>query len=111
MTAYRLEVTRRAEADADAIFDWIAQRSQEGAAKWHFAMLSALHSLTETPFSHSIAPEDELLAREIRQAVFKTRRGHPYRALFTVSEDTVHVLAIRGAGQDIATPDDLGTPN
>jgi len=70
-----------------------------------------LRSLTESPGGRARAPEAELVGRDVRQALFKTRRGRIYRVLFIVVDDMVHVVAIRGYGQDLATLDDLELPN
>lgn len=111
MKTYRLAVSRRADRDADAIYDWIAERSTEGAVHWFQALRATLRSLTNSPESHSRAPEAETVNRDIRQALFKTRRGRVYRVLFVVTEDTVHVVAVRGYGQDIAAPGELELPD
>ena len=111
MKTYRLAVSQRADQDADAIFDWITERSAEGAIHWFQALRTTLRSLTNSPESHSRAPEAETLGRDIRQAFFKTRRGRTYRVLFVVAEDIVHVVAVRGYGQDIATHGELELRN
>ena len=54
--------------------------------------------------------EADILDRDIRQALFKTWQGRLYRALFVIVEDAVHVVAVRGYGQDLATLDDLDIP-
>jgi len=111
MKAYRLAISRRADSDADEIYEWLAHRSLAGATRWYLALRKTLHSLTENPGSRGQAPEGELVGRDVRQALFKTRRGRIYRVLFIVVDDTVHVVAIRGYGQDLATLDDLELPN
>jgi hypothetical protein len=60
------------------------------------------------PKRHSRAPEADIIGPDVRQAVFKTRHGRLYRPLFVVSGDTVHVVAVRGFGQHLATLDELG---
>ena len=47
---------------------------------------------------------------EIRQRIFKTRRGLPYRILFVVRGDVIYLLHVRGPGQDLMAPEEmLGT--
>ena len=111
MKSYRIAVSRRTDADADSIYDWLAHRSLAGATRWFLALRTTLRGLTENPESHSRAPEADTVGRDIRQALFKTRRGRIYRVLFVVVDDTVHVVSIRGYGQDLATLDDLELPN
>ena len=54
-----------------------------------------------------LAPEDEFVDEEIRQAFFQTRRGQRYRVLFTVIDNEVRVLHIRGPHQRLLRPDEL----
>lgn len=54
-----------------------------------------------------LAPESENHRDEIRQRIFKTRRGLPYRILFVVRGDVIYLLHVRGPGQDIMAPDEM----
>jgi hypothetical protein len=54
-----------------------------------------------------LAPENGYGDAEIRDLVFKTRRGKQYRILFTICGDVVFVRHVRGFGQDLVSPDDL----
>lgn len=110
MAEYRVAVSSRAERDADKIYAWIASRSPDGASKWYSALRKMLHSLEQDPVRHARAPEAAALGLDIQQALFKTRYGHTYRALYTLFGDTVHVIAVRGAGEELATLDDVGLP-
>ena len=106
---YHVRPLRRARKDADAIVDWIAneRRSPQGAAAWLKAYDKALASLADWPESHGLAPEDEFDERELRQFLFKTRRGRTYRGIFTVSGNEVLILRVRGPGQRILEPDEI----
>lgn len=106
---HRVRVTRRARSDADAIVKWIADegRSPTGAAAWLKAYRTALASLAHWPESRSLAPEDEIEPRELRQLFFRMRRGKTYRGIFTIQNDEVLVLRIRGPGQRPLEPDEL----
>ncbi len=55
-----------------------------------------------------MAPENEHAEREVRQVLFKTRKGSVYRALYTVDGEHVYVLRVRGRGQAPVNPDELG---
>jgi hypothetical protein len=46
-----------------------------------------------------LAPESQDVEFEVRQALFKTRRGCVYRALFFIERSTVYILRVRGPGQ------------
>lgn len=59
----------------------------------------AVEQLEHTADGCSLAPENSLVNREIRQILFKTPRGRMYRMVFTIVGPDVRVLAIRGPGQ------------
>ena len=44
---------------------------------------------------------------DVRQALFKTRRGRVYRALFLLEGSDVYLLRVRGPGQASLQPDEL----
>ena len=92
-------VTARAEADLQALGDWLHERSPDGARRWTNAASAALTGLRENPRRHSFAPENDHSDREIRNALFKTRRGRVYRAIFYIGGNTVVVTHIRGPHQ------------
>jgi plasmid stabilization system protein ParE len=98
-------VTRQAEADVDSIVTWLADRSQSGARSWYQAFQAALDWLGVNAASCGLAPENESFLNEVRQHFFKTRRGRPYRLLFTVPGDQVRLLHVRGPGQDLVRPE------
>ena len=99
-----------AQADVDRIIGYLAERSPEGAAAWCKAWDSLLAELRDRAESFGLAPESSYYEDEIRQAFFKTRRGRTYRAMFVVVYDTVHVIHVRGPGQDLVSPDELQLP-
>ena len=100
---------RRARQDLTAILDWIAndRKSPKGAAALLKAYDKAVASLTHWPESYSLVPEDEFDDRELRQFPFKTRRGQFYRGIFTIQDDEIVILRIRGPGQADLEPGDL----
>ena len=58
-------------------------------------------------FVHSLAFADF----EVRHMTFKTRRGRPYRLLFTLADREARVLHVRGPGQDLVSADELNSGN
>ncbi len=108
---YSVQVTRDAERELRIIIRWLRERSQSGAEAWLRRWAEVLDELSNSPESFGIAPEDEETEDCIQQAIFRTRKGLPYRALFLVREETVFVLHVRGSGQDRIAPEDLHTPN
>jgi plasmid stabilization system protein ParE len=104
---HTIVLLRKAEEDLDRITGWIVQRSPAGAARWVAAFQDVIARLETHPEQCALAPESEYVGYEIRQAIFNTRRGIPYRVLYTIIGAEVRVLRIRGAGQDLVQSDDL----
>jgi plasmid stabilization system protein ParE len=104
---YVVRTLSRAAADAQQIYDWIKENSPEGALRWWTAFREASRSLSENPERHSLAAEAELSDTDIRQLLFKTRRGRLYRLLYVIGHGEVHILRVRGPGQPDLTPDEL----
>lgn len=104
---YKVVVLRQAKKEIAEIGQWIAERSVEGALRWLDRAERAIESLETHPESHGLAPEDELVVHEIRQMLFATPKGRTYRAVFTISGNEVHVLHVRGPGQQLLRADEL----
>ena len=104
---YRVVVLRHAEEQVAATIEWICQASPAAALRWTEAFESALERLAANPARFGRAPEAEILGRDLRQILFRTRHGHVYRAVFMIDADEVRVLYVRAPGQDSLTPDDL----
>jgi plasmid stabilization system protein ParE len=104
---YRVVVLFRAELDFDRCFDFIEQRSVEGAARWFAAFEACRDRLAESPLSHPLAPESGGVGLAIREVSFKTRRGKPYRIIYIIEGTEVRILRVRGPGQDFVSVDEL----
>jgi plasmid stabilization system protein ParE len=102
-----VRVLRRARADADSIYEWLYQRSPQGADSWYAAFLAKLTSLQTNAAGCPVAPEAAKIAMDVRQAFFKSRRGKSYRLLFIVEQNAVRVLRVRGPGQRPVTRRDI----
>jgi len=57
------------------IYTWIADRSEAGANRWYEVARQAIKSLEHDANQQEIAPEAHELGLELRQKLFKTRRG------------------------------------
>jgi plasmid stabilization system protein ParE len=64
---YRVIVVPKAQAELDHIVAWVAQRSPSGAARLLDRFHLELASLAENAPGFGLAPESELLHREVRQ--------------------------------------------
>src|SRR5579864_8085050 len=102
--SFHASVTDGASSDIRSILQWIDERSPAGALAWHRAWKNVLQSLRDRADKFGVAPESEDHPEVIRQIVFKTRRGRPYRALFIVRDSDVFVLHVRGPGQNLIDP-------
>ena len=94
-----LRIVERARSDVDDIFNWLMNRSVQGAISWYLTFRQALENLALSPESSPVAAESQPLERQLRQALFKTRRGRVYRIVFEVSDSEVMILRVRGPGQ------------
>ena len=92
-------IVRPAEVDGEEIYSCILERSPQAAASWYRAFLSCTEWIIRQPLACSFARENADLGFELRQALFKTRYGDPYRWVFTVVDDDVRILRVRGRGQ------------
>ena len=106
-----VELSFRAEKDLDAILAWISGRSPQGARMWLARWKEVCRFLSDRPESCLLAPENSDHEEEIRHIVFKTRSGRRYRALFVIRGHRVFVTNLRGPGQDLVPPEELGVPN
>jgi len=86
---------------------WIGDRSPEGAETWYLRWEQVAQSLGKWADTYGPAPESEDHAETIYQALFKTRRGRNYRALYVIHGSEVLILRIRGPNQDNLTPDEI----
>jgi plasmid stabilization system protein ParE len=101
---FTLSITQQAKQDAQVIYDWIVERAPGGAERWYEAFQSALDRLETDAHRNALAPESAFFSNEIRQLLFKTRKGLPYRILYCIADQTVVVLNVRGPGQQFVQP-------
>ncbi|MBA4019735.1 MAG: hypothetical protein C0483_21430 [Pirellula sp.] len=99
MSKYRVIVLPRAQEDAQRIFNWLREHSEQGAATWLAEFFSSTDVLENSPESWSVADESPHKGHVIRQLIFRTPHGRPYRMLFRVEQQVVHVMHVRGPGQ------------
>jgi plasmid stabilization system protein ParE len=106
--SYRLVIVEPAEIDVNQIYGYLLPRSPQGAYSWYRAFQACLERITLQPLACSIAPENAEFEFEIRQALFKTKHGTPYRCVFTVVAGEVRILRVRGPGQAPLKTSDIG---
>lgn len=94
-----LRIVERARSDVDDIFNWLVHRSVQGAISWYLAFHQAVERIASSPEGFAEAAESQPLGRQLRQALFKTRRGRTYRLVFEVSDTEIILVRVRGPGQ------------
>ena len=103
----QLVIVEPAEFDVDYIYRYISKRSPRGGGAWYRAFEKCLTRIVAQPFSCSLAPENPRFTFELRQAIFRTRYGDPYRCVFTIVGNEVRVLRVRGRGQPLLDTTDI----
>jgi plasmid stabilization system protein ParE len=102
-----VRILPRAEHDVRHIFDFIADKSPDGALRWWDVFQKSAANLAINPTSYTLAPESGIGGYELRQFLFKTRRGRTYRGIFTVVGSEIRILRVRGPGQAPLEADEL----
>ena len=94
MKRYKVIFHPLAEQDLRTSFGWgVAVWGKTQAKRWlHKFYATCKKRLSRFPESCSIAQDSEDLGRELRQFVIDR-----YRVIFTIKDDTVIVLYVRGA--------------
>lgn len=104
---HNVRILSAAQRDIERCFAFIAQRSPRGAANWFNQFAETRDSLGVDPHQRALAPESDYVSYDLRQVMFRTRKGKPYRILFTVHSGEVLVLRVRGPGQDFVPTDEV----
>jgi plasmid stabilization system protein ParE len=97
----------KARQDKEHIFRWLYERSPAGAFAWLDAYDSLAERLKQDAATFGLAPESADCEFDVRQALFKTRRGRVYRALFLIEGTEVFILRVRGPGQATVIPQEI----
>jgi plasmid stabilization system protein ParE len=100
-----------AERDCTGILEYIAARSMKEAEAWARAFGRALAHLEENADLCPLAAEAGYVDFELRETLFKTRRGLIYRILFTIRENLAIILHVRGPGQDFIAAVEMRNPD
>jgi plasmid stabilization system protein ParE len=108
--SFKVHELHRAQADVRSIVRWLAERSPQGAEAWLRAYDEMILRLEKHESSCGPAHEHDDCEFDVRQALFKTRRGRVYRALFFIDGQDAYILRVRGPGQAPVNPNELGTP-
>lgn len=108
MKLFRVILLPRAEADIEANARWWSiHHSAAQAERWFGAIHDQLKLLAQFPESNGLSAENDEFPYEIRDKLLGLGSRPSYRAVFTIRDDTVYVLAVRRSAQDVLRSDEV----
>lgn len=102
---HRVIITDPADGNFRDHFQWIRERSPQGAEAWRTRIINAIKSLEIAPERHALARESATFPVEIRCLISGKNRS-AFRILYQIKGYEVRVLAIRRPSQDLMEPED-----
>ncbi|MBR9800428.1 type II toxin-antitoxin system RelE/ParE family toxin [bacterium] len=106
----RVKTLPKADADIRRMASYIHEHSPQGAEAWLTALEQSVSWLENNATAAGEAWENKHFELEIKQKLFKTRRGLVYRLVYTIMEGDVLILRVRGPGQAPIDPADTDRP-
>lgn len=86
---------------------WAENHSLEQARKWATAIRGQLETLRTMPERFAIAPENAKCSAEVREQPLGIGPRKMYRAVFTIRDESVFVLAVRAGEQASIETDEV----
>lgn len=86
---------------------WAEHHSYDQAIRWRDSIYEQLESLRDGPERYPVAAENPQFNYELRQKLVGLGNRRGYRVVFTIHKQTVYVLAVHRAAQDVNRPGDL----
>lgn len=103
---FHVTIHRQAKDDIARNAKWWAEHhSVNQALLWIDMVERQIDSLSEFPERFGFAVENGIFAYEIRQLLVGSRQR--YRVIYSIQNDTVHVLTVQRAEQDQIVKRDL----
>ena len=99
---YRINVTPRATADIQEIYERIAEDSPAAAERIATLFASSIKAAVDFPKRYPLAPESHFESTEIRQMIVGN-----HRMLFRIIGDTLHFVRVRHCAQQLLKPGEL----
>ena len=94
---YRVIIEPTAELGIREAFHGRGTPSPDAAASWYNALEKKVQTLQSHPHRCPVAAENDKFPEEIRELLHGTRRQR-YRIIFTIRQETVHILYVRHCG-------------
>ncbi len=106
--AYRVDIARSAEAELEALYQWVVERAPQQGAAWFNGLERAVLSLDQHPERCPVAPESIDPDRPVRVLSYG-RKPHVYRVFFTIDDNAavVRVVHVRRGARQRPTADEL----
>ena len=109
--AYKVSLTRPAEADAYAAYDYIRENAPLSADKWLIGLFAAIKTLSEMPSRCPVIPEAAEFGHIARHLIHG-KKAVAYRIIYDIAEEHgesphVRVLRIWRASRDALTMADI----
>lgn len=89
---------------------WAEQHSFEQALRWSETAYDQIETLATFPERNGLSAENGEFPYEIRDKILGLGSRPSYRAIFTIQGDTIYVLTVRRAAQDVLSPDQVDAP-
>ncbi len=103
--AYRVELTRRAEREIDALYDRLSAEDSAAGANWFNGLEDAIFSLERLPHRCPIAAESKTFGRTLRHLIYGAKHS-VYRVIYEIDDahQLVWVRTVRHAAMDEFNP-------
>jgi plasmid stabilization system protein ParE len=104
---YQIELAATAKADIRRRGQWLCDEVSIAAAdRWLAGLYKTIDTLQTRPLRCALAPENDKFPEEIREVFYGKvgKRTHKHRILFTIRDETVHVLYVRHTARDELEP-------
>jgi plasmid stabilization system protein ParE len=104
---YRIVIEPTAEREIRSAVRWKTENASLAvAARWYDGLIQKVDTLRCRPFRCPLAAENDKFAEEIRELLYGRggKREHKHRIIFTIRDDTVHILYVRHTARDELEP-------
>jgi plasmid stabilization system protein ParE len=105
--AFQIKLTKNAETQIEAAYLWFQDQNPAFADQWFRSLMNEIAKLQDKPRRFPMALEQDIFDEEVRQFPYGKGRSK-YRILFSIEEETIHILHIRHSAQSLLSEEDIG---